>query len=251
MGLQEDLTAAIKAKSDAIATEQAKGPAEVKADQTMVLYNAYIAAKDNMQNAPGEYTDALKAFLLSRDGAGGLESAYAAQATKIKATYQANFNALLADAKTAAGLYSTVSTYALNSQNMLVEQLNQYSDDLDEASLLSAEKHTAERKSYYLNQVGGTTETWDGFLTVYITALGVVYAKHVLYDGHRYKSIPAWFGLLLIWSSSYLLPKLLGAIVHIKPAVSIYTTWVRPNPVWTGSAVGYDPDAAKTGTVVP
>ena len=217
----------------------------------MKLYNEYLAAKDNMQTAPKDYTDALQAFLLSRDGAGGLASAFAQQADRMKASYQADFNALLANARTAAGLYNTVSTYALNSQNMLVDQLQAYADDLDEASLVAAEKHTAERKSYYLNQVGGTTETWDGFLTVYITALGVVYAKHVLYDGRNYKSIPAWFGLLLIWSSSYLLPKLIGAAVNIKPAVSIYTTWVRPNPVWTGSAVGYDRDAAKPGTVVP
>jgi hypothetical protein len=249
--LQEEVTAAIEAQTEAIAVEQAKGPSEVKADQTMQLYYDYLSAKDNMQAAPQEYADALKAFLLSRDGPGGVAAAYDRQAAAMKASYQADFNALIAEATTAAGLYKTVSTYALNAQTMLVDQLGNYSDDLTEVSLLAAEKNTAERKSYYLNQVNSSTESWDGYLTVYITALGFVYAKHVLYEKQQYRSIPAWTGLLLIWMSSYLLPKIVGGIASIKPAVNIYTTWVRPNPVWTGSAVEYDPDAAKTGTIVP
>ena len=251
MGLQEDVTDAIQAQTDANAAEQAKGPAEIQADKTMKLYYDYLTAKDNMDSAPQAYTDALTAFLLSRDGADGVASAYDSQAAAMKASYQADFDALVADATTAANLYKSVSTYALNAQTMLVDQLTSYSGDLTDASLLAAEKNTAERKSYYLNEVNGTTETWDGYLTVYITALGFVYAKHFLYDKHQYRSIPVWTGLLLIWMSSYLLPILLGAIARINPALNIYTTWVRPNPVWTGRAVEYDPDVAKTGTVVP
>jgi hypothetical protein len=250
MVLQSDVTERINQQTADLEAEAAKGPSQVQADKTAELEAVYLAAKDNMAAAPKVYADAQHAYLLSRDGDQGTTSFYEKEARKLKTTQQNDFQKLVDEATVSAATFKTVSTYAIKAQATYLAQLNSYTGDLNEISTLQSEKNTAERKSYYLHKVGGETATWDGVLTVYITALGFVYAYHVLYELGHYRRIPAWVGLLLIWLSSYLLPLLVAELLKIKPAMNIYTTWAQPSAVWTGSAIRYDPNAAKTGTVI-
>ena len=248
MGLQDELTQKIRGMAAANEAEASKGPAQVKADQTMQLYNDYLVAKETKESAPGDYTQALNKYLVSRDGPGAVLEVNQRQAVEVARERLAQFGAEAKEVIEAAALYETVATAAIRAQDAYMLQLKAYSDELDAASLLEAEKNTAERKSYYLRQVNDRTETWDGILTVYIVALAVVFTKQIIVP--NWKSPFAWFGLVLLLTSSYLLPRLIGALMSIKPSMNVYTTWVKPNPVWTGSAIRYDPTGEKFGVVV-
>ena len=250
MGLQEDATSKINQATEELDAEAAKGPAQVQADKTAELYVLYKEAQDNMISAPDEYVAAKTAYLLSRDGQEGLSSYYDQEARKLKKSQQEDFKQMVDEATASSETFKTGSNYAIKAQDIYLTQLTTYTGDVNEITLLQSEKNTAERKSYYLHKVGDETETWDGVLTVYIIALGAVYAYHVLFELGHYRSIPAWTGLVLILLSSYLLPRIVAFLIGIKPAMNIYTTWAQPTPVWTGSAVRYDPTAVKTGTVI-
>lgn len=246
MGLQDDLTLKIRQMAAANEAEAAKGPAEVKADRTMELYNEYLVAKETKESAPGDYTQALNKYLVSRDGPEAVLEAHQRRAAGVARERLSKFRASTKEVLEAVALYDTVSTAAIRGHDAYVKQLQDYSDELDAASLLEAEKNTSERKSYYLRQVNDRTETWDGLLTVYIVALAVVFTKQIIVPNS--KSPFAWLVLALLLASSYLLPRLLGALLSIKPAMSVYTTWVQPNPIWTGSTLHYE--GTKTGIVV-
>jgi hypothetical protein len=250
MGLQEDATETLRLEQAALEAEAAKGPSQVQADKTAELKAVYERARDNMAAAPEEYAEAQLAYFLSRDGESGTTSFYTTEARLLNASHRADFQKLVDEAKDSAATFKTVTTYAIKAQDEYVAQLKSYTGDLNEISLLQNEKNTSERKSYYLHKVGEETETWDGVLTVYIVALGLVYAYHVLYELGHYRSIPAWLGLLFIFLTSYLFPFLVAALLKIKPAMNIYTTWAQPSAIWTGSAIRYDPNAVKTGTVI-
>jgi hypothetical protein len=250
MGLQEDTLAKINERKAELDEEAAKGPAQVQADKTAELYAVYKEAQNNMISAPDEYVAAKTAYLLSRDGEDGLKSYYDQEARALKTTEQEDFKKMVDEATASAETFKTVSNYAIKAQDMYLTQLNSYAGDLNEVTTLQSEKNTAERKSYYLHKVGDETATWDGILTVYIVALAFVYAYHVLYELGHFRSIPAWTGLVLILLSSYLLPRIVAFLIGIKPAMNIYTTWAQPSAIWTGSAIRYDPNAVKTGTVI-
>jgi len=246
MGLQDDLTLKIRDMAAANEAEAAKGPAEVKADRTMELYNEYLVAKETKESAPGDYTQALNKYLVSRDGPEAVLQGHQRQASGVARERLAKFKASAKEVLEAAALYETVSTAAVRAHDAYLQQLQDYADDLDEASRLEAEKNTSVRKAYYLRQVNDSTETWDGLFTVYLVALAVVYAKQII--APNAKSPLAWLGLVLLLMSSYLLPRLLGALLSINPTMSVYTTWVQPNPIWTGSTLRYE--GTKTGIVV-
>lgn len=250
MGLQEDATSNINKTTAELDAEAAKGPAQLQADKTADLFVLYKEAQENMILAPEDYVAAKMAYLLSRDGEEGVSSYYDQEARKLNTSQQEDFKQMVDEATASAETFKTVSNYARKAQDMYLTQLRSYAGDVNEITLMQSEKNTAERKSYYLHKVGDETETWDGVLTVYIIALGFVYAYHVLYELGHFRSIPAWTGLVLILLSSYLLPRIVAFLIGIKPAMNIYTTWAQPTPVWTGSAVRYDPTAVKTGTVI-
>ena len=246
MGLQDDLTLKIRARAAANEAEAAKGPAEVKADMTMKLYNEYLVAKETKESAPDAYTQALNKYLISRDGPEAVLEAQLRSAAGVARERLIAFRASAKEVLDSAALYETVSTAAIRGHDAYVKQLQDYSDDLDAANLLEAEKNTAERKSYYLRQVNDRTETWDGLLTVYLVALAVVFTKQIIVP--NWKSPFGWLVLAFLLMSSYLLPRIIGALLSIKPAMNVYTTWVQPNPIWTGSTLRYE--STKTGIVV-
>lgn len=248
MGLQDDLTLKINQWAAANEAEAAKGPAQVKADLTQKLYNDYLVAKETKETAPSEYTKALNAYLISRDGPEGVFEAYKRKALAMKGEYQNDFSANAKEALAVVGMYSTVSTYAMKAQENYLKQLDDYAAEIDAAHLLADEKNTAQRKSYYLHQVNDKTETWDGLLTVYIVALSAVYAKQFI--APNFKNPVPWVGLMLLLLSSYLLPRIVAFLVNIRPSMNVYTTWVQPNPIWTGSTLKYEPTGEKSGVVV-
>ena len=247
MSLQDEVASKLNQWTAENKAEAEKGPAAMKADKTKQLYTDYLIAKETKENAPADYTQAVNAYLISRDGPEGVFEAYRRKATTMNNERLIKFRTVVQQTVGMVQNYKTMYTAALRSQDAYLKQLDEYAAQIDEANLLHNEKTTAQRKSYYLHQVNDTTETRDGLLTVYIVALAVVYAKQFIAPNP--KNPLMWGGLALLLLSSYLLPRLIGVVMNIQPTMNVYTTWVQPNPIWTGSTLKYEP-GQKSGIVV-
>ena len=135
-------------------------------------------------------------------------------------------------------MYSTVAKFAAKSVEDYNSTLKSHVAAIQESDAASVFKTTSQRKTYYINQGRGTIEAWDTVLTLLLTAIGFVYAYHFFFINRQFKSIVLWLGLLLIWISSYILPKLVNWVLHMPKPINVYTSYAQTSrPDWHGEDV--------------
>ena len=132
-------------------------------------------------------------------------------------------------------MYTAVLKFSKLSMDDYVASLKRYIESARKASSSANYQSTSQRKTYYLNQEFGVVSIWDTILTLLIVSVGIVYGYHFFIAQRRFRELWLWFGLLIIFLSSYLVPIVVNFFIKIPQPVNIYSTWAKSgNSDWHG-----------------
>jgi hypothetical protein len=239
MGLNEDeLAEEIRKWAEENSSEANKGPDQIAAEQKTEKYRDYLAAKTAADNAPSELSNAKESYLRLKYGSdydSKRKEDYRKEAQKIADEYTEEHVARMYDATRVFKMYSAVAKFAAQSVEDFNRTLKSHVAAIQESDAASVFKTTSQRKTYYINQGRGTLEGWDTLLTLLLTSIGFVYAYHFFYINRQFKNKVLWLGLVLIWLSSYLLPKIINWILRMPRPINVYTSYAQTSrPDWHG-----------------
>jgi len=236
---QKDIDKQLKEWTNENNKQLTKGPDQEKADKSIHAYRDYLVAKNAAANAPAALLAAKSAYLEDKYGPGydiSQDPDTKAEVSDISETYTQEHTKRIQLAKKAFEMYKAVSNFAANSLDDYKFTLNEHISGVQASESSVQFQTTSRRQTYYLNQERETLENWDTALTLIIVSVGLVYAYHFFYIHRLFKSVLLWFLLLLIFLSSFLLPKIVNWAVHIPQPVNVYSSWAKTNmPEWHGN----------------
>jgi hypothetical protein len=238
-GSQEDIDKQLEDWAKENDYEFSKGPDGVLADQTIQSYRDYLVAKNTVENAPTVMANAEDAYLRKRYGASydvKRKQAYVKQATEIAKPYSREHNLRVEKANKAFTMYKTVAKFASQSVNDYAQSVALHIAAMREANSSVEFQTTTQRKTFYLNQERSTIESWDTALTLLIVSVALIFGYQFIFVQRLFKNLWIWFILLLLFLASFLLPFVVNWIVHIPPAVNVYSSWAQTVPSeWHGN----------------
>ena len=239
MGLNEDeLAEEIRKWAEENENEANKGPDAVTAEKRRETLRDYLAAQTAANDAPSELANAKDAYLRLKYGSdydSRRKEDYEREAEEIAEGYRQDHDARMYEANKMFRMYTAVAKFAAQSVEDYNRTLKMHVAAIQESDAASVFKTTSQRKTYYINQGRGTVEGWDTAFTLLLTSIGFVYAYHFFYINKQFRSTVLWLGLVLIWISSYLMPKLVDWIMRMPKPVNVYSSYAETaRPDWHG-----------------
>lgn len=242
MGLSEDeLAEEIRKWAEENVNDADKGPDQVVAEKKREMYRDYLAAETAAKNAPSELANAKESYLRLKYGTdydSRRKEDYTKEAQQIAEGFVQEHEVRMDEANKMFKMYTAVAKFAARSVEDYNRTLKSHVAAIQESDAASVFKTTSQRKTYYINQGRGTVEGWDTVFTLLLTSIGLVYAYHFFYINRQFKSKMLWLGLLLIWLSSYLIPKIVNWVLHMPRPINVYTSYAQTaRPDWHGEGI--------------